>query len=230
MMRAGRARLLPFWRPSRAYCSSTPSGVIAAQWPEGLLQESGGKAPTSIHANLAEECVNLIVFQVIPRQGRNRESDHCSFESRPCRLLFEVGWQSRHSMLDVRHADDFRHGRVRGALSVPYEPASTFEERATVAIKKLHLEQPPAQHLAQASLPRAEEDGVDDDVGSVKLARLIICGDEASSLALTATKTLLDSNFKNVLALAIGFEDWKRQGLPCEIVLDGDDEFPDSTF
>ena len=212
MQRSGRSLLLQPFRHTRVmqsarsllvrrstYCSS--SGVIAALWPEGLLQESGGKSPTSIQPNLAEE------------------------------LLFEVGWQARHACIDVRAAEDFAHGRVRGAHSVPYAPASTFEERAMAALAKIHREQPAAQHLARASLPRGEGgDGDGDDLGSAKLVRLIIGGDDTSSLAFTATKVLLDSGFKNVLTLAVGFEEWKKQGLPCESDLEEDDEFPDSTF
>ena len=190
----------------RCLCSSSslPSGVIAASWPEGLLQESGGKSPTTVAANLAEE------------------------------LLFEVGWQSRHSFIDVRSAEAFAAGRVRGAHSVPFEPAESFEQRAVEAIEKLHREQPPAQHLARASLPRGEaeaaaQDG-GDDIESSKLVRLIIGGDDTSSLAFSATKVLLGYGFKNVLALSVGFEEWRKLGLPCELDLEDDDEFPDSTF
>ena len=45
-------------------------------------------------------------------------------------LLFEVGWCSRHKMVDVRSAPS---GGVPSALSVPFEPANTFVTRARAA-------------------------------------------------------------------------------------------------
>jgi len=103
---------------TRRLCQS--SGVLASAWPIGILQEKGGKRPTTVSLTQTEE------------------------------LLYEVGWMARHSYLDVRSAADFDLGRPRGAVSLPYEPAETFLERAAVTIERIQLERPPAHHLALA--------------------------------------------------------------------------------
>ena len=177
----------------------TASGVVGAKWPDGLLQDSGGKRPTFVNASLADE------------------------------LLFEVGWQSRHALLDVRPAKLFSGGRIRGAFSVPYDPAASFVERAARVVEQIHLDQPPAQHLAKASIPRAEAQANDDEM-SAKLVRLIVCGDDSSSIAFNATDALLRQGYHNALALDIGFDGWAERGFPCDSDQSDGDEFPDSTF
>ena len=39
----------------------------------------------------------------------------------------------------------------------------------------------------------------------------------------------IDAGFKNTLTLAVGFDEWKRLGLPCDDT-ESEDDFPDSTF
>lgn len=143
--------------------------------------------------------------------------------------IYEVGWQSRHSFVDVRPAEQYDTGRVRGSYSVPLEPSGTFLERAEAAIVQIHHEQPPAQHLARSSVPRAETPTGNDDFESPKMVRLIVGGDDTSSAAFSACQALLQGGYKNTLALAVGFDEWKRLGLPCDDLLD-DEGLPDSTF
>ena len=176
------------------------SGVVAANWPEGLLQDSGGRKPTAVDVALAEE------------------------------LLYEVGWQARHSFLDVRPATAYTAGRVRGAHNVPFQPEGTFMARAEAVIAQIHRDQPPAQYLARASLPRGEKVGAgqaDEDLESPRLLRLIVGGDRTA--AFSACEVLLQAGFKNTLTLAVGFDEWKRLGLPCDDT-ESEDDFPDSTF
>jgi rhodanese-related sulfurtransferase len=195
--------LRPMLRPTLQHglCGSPASGVIAAVWPKGLLQEAGGKRATVVNLDLAEE------------------------------LCYEVGWQARHNLLDVRPAERFEVRRPRGAHSVPYEPASTFVERAITAIDRIHLDRP-AQYLSAASHARGELEPGEDDGTSMLMARLVVVGDDDSSLAMTATTALLDAGYTNTVALAAGFEEWERRGLPCETSggVEGEEEFPDSTF
>ena len=182
----------------RRFLCSDSSGVIASAWPRGLLQESGGKRPTTISLTLAEE------------------------------LLYEVGWQSRHASLDVRDAGEFSLGRMRGAISVPFEPQGSFLARADAAIERMRLELPAAQHLALASQPRTGT--ASGDELSPKLSKLIVAGDDSSSLALTATSELLAAGYQNVVALEAGYGTWASRGLPCEHVLGAAEDMPDSTF
>ena len=189
----------------RGLCSAPgDSGVIASAWPRGLLQEKGGKAPTTVSLTIAEE------------------------------LLYEVGWQSRHAYVDVRSADLFARGCARGAVSLPYEPRETFLERADEVIARMQLERPAAHHLSLAMLPRAgaapaHAFEMENDELSTRLAKFIVGGDDATSLALTATAELLSHGYQNAVALEVGYDEWQRRGLPVERVGD-DDEFPDSTF
>lgn len=188
---------------SSSSSSAGGSGVVAAHWPEGLLQAHAGKRPTAVSAPLASE------------------------------LLYEVGWQSRHNFLDVRSESLFAAGHVRGAYNVPLEPQTTFVARAEAAVEKIRLDQPAAQHLARASLPRVSEGVVesDDDDGTTAMKmRLVIGGDDTSSLAFTATASLLSAGFTNAVCMDVGFDAWKAMGLPCEGVDVDADEFQDSTF
>ena len=46
-----------------------------------------------------------------------------------------------------------------------------------------------------------------------------------------ATAELLAAGYSNAVAAQAGFGEWQRRGLPCDGVLDGEEEdFPDSTF
>ena len=197
-----RARRMLRWH-ARRLCSS--SGVIASAWPRGLLQDAGGKRPTTIALPIAEE------------------------------LLYEVGWQSRHALLDVRRAEAFARGRPRGAVSVPYEDedGTTFVERTDAVITQMVLERPAAHHLALASQPRGDgatrRPAAPMDEDDRRLSKLIVLGDDTSSLALTATAELLAAGFENTVALEAGFDEWSKRGLPCD-ALTSDDEVPDSTF
>ena len=182
-------------RHARHLCAKANAGVIASAWPRGLLQEKEGQRPTNVSLNLAVD------------------------------LLFEVGWQSRHSLLDVRTADLFAAGRARGAHNVPYEPAATFKARASEMIEQIYLARPPAQHLSFATQPRGD---ADEEPDSPKFAKLIVMGDDESSLALTATAELLSSGYTNAVACEAGFAQWQQNGLPCELL--EEDELPDSTF
>jgi rhodanese-related sulfurtransferase len=193
---SGRATIGGAWRQSAALC--TASGVVAGNWPEGLLQDAQGRKPTAVDAALAEE------------------------------LLYEVGWQSRHSIVDVRSIESFSAGCVRGASNVPFEPQETFLERAEATVARIQRDQPPAQHLALASLPLRGTGMAGDE--SSKLLRLIVGGDDTSSAAFSACHILLQAGYKNAVMLAVGFDEWKRLGLPCDAVESKDDEFPDSTF
>jgi rhodanese-related sulfurtransferase len=175
--------------------------VIASAWPRGLLQAHQGKKPTVIAASLAEE------------------------------LCYEVGWQARHAMIDVRTADHFARSRARGAHSVPYEPAVSFLERAEAAVSRLHIARPPAQHLALASQTERDARTLADNEDTPRLIRLVVAGDGDTSLALVATADLLAAGFTNAVALDVGIDDWVRQGRPLELGESEDpDDFPDSTL
>ena len=184
--------------------SSSGSGVVAAAWPEGLLQSHQGKRPTAVSARLASE------------------------------LLYEVGWQSRHSCIDVRPTAEFVAGRARGAYNVPLEPYADFVTRAAHVIEQIHLDLPAAQHLARASLPKPSvgsgtDDSNDDDATAPHKSRLVITGDDTSSLAFSATAALLSAGYTNAVCLEVGFGAWREMGLPCDSDFETD-EFPDSTF
>uniref|UniRef100_A0A7S4F1D9 Rhodanese domain-containing protein n=1 Tax=Chrysotila carterae TaxID=13221 RepID=A0A7S4F1D9_CHRCT len=158
----------------RAEILGNKAGESLAAWPEGLLSGEGAaeQGGTPIPAHFASE------------------------------LLFEVGWQSRHCFLDIRSADAFGAGRVRGALNVPFEPETTFLARAGAALDRLHHPNPPG-----------------------KKARVIVgFGEHADA----AAAVLLRAGYANTVRLEGGFEAWREVGFACE---DGDsDEIEDSTF
>ena len=181
-------------RHTRHLCAKANAGVIASAWPRGLLQEKEGQRPTNVSLNLAVD------------------------------LLFEVGWQSRHSLLDVRTADLFAAGRARDAYSLPYEPAATF--KACQRNDRLGLSSRRRQRSIYrfATQPRGDADEPD----SPTFAKLIVMGDDESSLALTATAELLSSGYTNAVACEAGYAQWQQNGLPCELL--EEDELPNSTF
>ena len=78
-------------------------------------------------------------------------------------------------------------------------------------------------------MPRGEAGGAGNDLESPKMVRLIMSGDDTSSAAVSACQLLLQAGYRNTLALAVGFDEWKRLGLPCDALLDHED-IPDSTF
>ena len=179
---------------SSSSSSDAGSGVIAAHWPEGLLQAHQGNSPTTVSAQLASE------------------------------LLYEVGWQSRHTFLDVRPAAIFASGHARGAYNVPFEPIDSFVARAAETVEQIMLDKPPAHHVASASLPHGE------DSSTPMRMRLVIGGDDTSSLAFAATAACLEAGYVNAVCLEVGFDAWREMGHPCALIDADEDDFQDSTF
>ena len=120
-------------------------------------------------------------------------------------LLFEVGWQARHVFVDLRPDKQYEDGRVRGALSLAFEPQATFKQRATDLLNRL-----PYPH----------------DSGS---AARVIFGWDAN--AAKAAAQMRDAGFPNAVHVASDFESWRAAGLPCDDSAGaGLDDFADSTF
>ena len=120
-------------------------------------------------------------------------------------LLFEVGWQARHVFVDLRPDEKYQDGRVRSALSLPFEPQATFKQRATDLLNRL-----PYPH----------------DSGS---AARVIFGWDAN--AAKAAAQMRDAGFPNAVHVASDFESWRAAGLPCDDSAGaGLDDFADSTF
>jgi len=69
-----------------------------------------------------------------------------------------------------------------------------------------------------------------EELNSPLLARLVVGGDDESSLAMTATAELLAAGYSNAVAAQAGFGEWQRRGMPCDGVLGEEKEMPDSTF
>lgn len=92
-------------------------------------------------------------------------------------LLYEVGWHSRHVLLDVRPAVAFASARPRGALSVPLLPVDTLVERAAAAV------------------------GFEAD------ARMVVAGGggDADADAERAARALLGAGYANTVVLQGGF-------------------------
>ena len=126
-------------------------------------------------------------------------------------LLYEVGWNARHSYIDVREVTD--GATVRDALRVPLLPeVHTFEERVTSSVR---------------NYTRRPRDPLDDDPTS---ARLVVgcSGLEDGEDARTAARLLQQAGFTNLVMLDGGFERWRDGDHPIE---GGDeDDMPDSTF
>lgn len=160
-------------------------------WPAGLLGGSSpDDPPTTVPPQLAAE------------------------------LLFEVGWAARHCFLDVRPSEQLSAGKVRGALSVPAEPAETFLARAIGVIEQQQRDQPATAHVEGST--HLALDGTDPS----KEARVIVgFGENAHA----AASELLRAGFVNTVHCGGEFEDWEKQELPCDI-LDDCENIPDSTF
>lgn len=128
-----------------------------------------------------------------------------------CELLYEVGWNARHSYLDVRPAADGA-AAVREALRVPFLPeVHTFETRVAAA-------------LVGARRPRDPDD-------DPKAARIVVgcCGAEDGEDSRSAARALQTAGYQNVVALAGGFARWREEGFPTEGDED-DDELADGTL
>tara|TARA_B100000513_G_scaffold99383_1_gene42389 strand:- start:247 stop:921 length:675 start_codon:yes stop_codon:yes gene_type:complete len=160
-------------------------------WPRGLLGgSSSGDGPTTVPPQLAAE------------------------------LLYEVGWAARHCFLDVRPTENVSSGKVRGALSVPAEPAASFVERATAILEQQQRDQPAVAHV-EGSTHLAL-----DATDPTKQVRVIVgFGDEARA----AAATLLRAGFINTVHCGGKFEEWERNDLPCDLP-DDCESIPDSTF
>jgi len=101
-------------------------------------------------------------------------------------LMYEVGWQSRHRMVDVRRAEDFNSVRPHGAHNVPLEPIDSFVTRA---VNELRL---------------------DPD------ARLVISDEFNHGDAQKAARALLAAGYANTIVLEGGVTRWTAEDLPCE--------------
>lgn len=129
-------------------------------------------------------------------------------------LLYEVGWESRHTFLDVRTPQEFRKARVRGALNFPLllptdaaagSSASEQEGEAPLVLKDGTQLVRNTSWLSQvqAALPAD--------------SRLIVgSANAASKRAETAVQQLQGCGYQFVLQMTEGMAGWAERELPME--------------
>ena len=123
-------------------------------------------------------------------------------------LIFEVGWNAQHRLIDVRQDESVESGAARGAIKVPLLPeVHTFATR-----------------LGAALSTNRRLDSSDDDPSN---ARLILSCDRSGEDSATAVDILKKAGYANVVRLEGGYEVWREKGFPCE---EAYDDFPDSTL
>ncbi|KAK3260216.1 hypothetical protein CYMTET_30815 [Cymbomonas tetramitiformis] len=133
-------------------------------------------------------------------------------------LMHEVGWESRHTYLDVRTPEEFARSRPKGAVNVPL-----MVKTAKGAPKETGDLGIPTGGLRM--LPNL--DFVLEVRKEFTLERQLIVGSaDKSRRALAAVKLLEENGYTNAIAMMNGHKGWVAADLPME----GDDVDDDDFF